>query len=178
MGSAEASVLLQTHGLPADADARALRAAGLLLPALHVSKSPPPTWHSTHLVGCPDRGPVCSAIPGLEAGRVALVAGEAQHALSLSPMVRDILGCVAPTDARLMQALSMQRAAFAEAAQMQAESRAAEAAAWSAGEEERKAAPALTPANDDTLSLIQGRAKRNVGGPDDVVFMPRPRMTQ
>jgi hypothetical protein len=178
MGSADASLLLQTHGLHADADAEAgaLRAAGLLLPALHAARSPPPTWRSAQLVGCPDRGPVCSPIPGVEAGRATLVAGEAQHALSLSPVVRDILGCVAHTDVVFMQALSMQRPAFAEAAQAQAESRAAQVAARVAEEEERLAAPLEGPTSDD-LSLVQGRAKRNVGGgPDDAVFMPRPPM--
>jgi hypothetical protein len=174
MGSADASLLLQTHGLHGDADAGALRAAGLLLPTLHVSKSP--TWRPAQLVGCPDRGPVCSPIPGVEAGRAALVAGDAQNALVLSPVIRDILGCVTHTDVVLMQALSMQRPAFAEAAKAQAESRASEAEAWTAGEEERRAAPRQGPTSDD-MSLVQGRARRNVGGgPDDAVFMPRPPM--
>lgn len=168
----DASVLLRTQCLAADdADVRAARTAVTLLPALEPPRgNVSPLWACTPVVACSDRAPVCSHIPGVEAGRAVFVTGDPQHALGLSATVADLLRCVAPSDIHLMHALSMHRKSFSDAA-ASSEQKLREDAQHSGDDLE---SPPSATDDGDTFSLVQGRAKRNVGAVEtDVVFVPR-----
>ncbi len=152
-----------------------------LLPSLAPA---PPAWASRLAVASPDGMPVCSDVPGFEPGRVVLLTGELRHALALSIVARDMLDCVAPADARMMPALSATRKPLAEAAQAQAAAATAakqsdDAAAEAAEEEERRRRDGSS-ATDESMQLVQGRARRNErGGGDEFTFLPRaPRRLQ